>query len=273
MSPRGVRPPHPLGVRRLCRRFSSARSAPPARKKAAAEPPHSNGFAGQMDERGDSTIIFPTREKRASSLLLPRHAGEKVPKADEGVLLACIFVLALLLPSCHSTRPGGSPVTPLTAVTIEETAAQLGERRASFAGMKSLMHVRATANGKTQSFRAQLIVHDAQRMELIAYTPVGTTALNMKANGQRVHTDPAVPPESFAFLQSAGLTPAETGMLILGVPPRDDLSVTFGIGGIAEATAGGMTAAFDPPAFPAKRVVITRGSDRIEIEHLEVVSP
>ncbi len=185
--------------------------------------------------------------------------------------LALITAIFLLV-SCRSTRPSGSPVAPLTAVTVEDTTAQLRERRANFTGMKSLMQVRANVNGKTQSFRAQLIVHDAQRMELIAYTPVGTTALNMKANGYKVDTKPAVPPESFSFLHSAGLTPAETGMLILGIPPRDDLSVTFGIGGIANATAGGMSADFDPPSFPPKRVVITRGADRIEIEHLEVVS-
>ena len=183
-----------------------------------------------------------------------------------------LVTAALLLASCRSGRPSGSPVAPLTAVSVEDTAAQLRARRADFAGMKSLMQVRANVNGKTQSFRAQLIVHDSQRMELIAYTPVGTTALTMKANGYKVDTNPAVPPESFSFLHSAGLTPAETAMLILGVPPRDDVSVTFGIGGIANATAGGMTADFDPPAFPARRVVITRGPDRIEIDHLEVVS-
>jgi hypothetical protein len=181
-------------------------------------------------------------------------------------------VALLLIGACRSTRPSGSPVAPLTATTVEETAAQLRERRAKFQGMKSLMRVRATTNGKTQSFRAQLIVHDARRMELIAYTPVGTTALKMKADGDRVTSDPAVPPESFDFLRGAGITPAETGMLILGLPPRDDLPLTIAAGGISQATAGGITATFEPAAFPAKNVVITRGNDRIEIEHLEVVS-
>jgi Protein of unknown function (DUF3261) len=184
-----------------------------------------------------------------------------------------LLTAALLVTACRSTRPSGSPVAPLTSTTVEQTTAQLRERRASFQGMKSLMRVRATTNGKTQSFRAQLIVHDARRMELIAYTPVGTTALKMKAEGDRVTSEPAVPPESFDFLRSAGITPAETAMLILGLPPRDDLPVTIAAGGIAHATAGGITAEFKPPAFPAKSVVITRGNDRIEIEHLEVVAP
>lgn len=183
-------------------------------------------------------------------------------------------VAALLLASltaCRSARPSGSPVQPLSATSVEEATAQLRERRAQFRGMRSLMRVRATANGKTQSFRAQLIVHDAQRMELIAYTPVGTTALKMQADGNQVTSDPAVPPESFEFLRSAGITPAETGMLILGLPPRDDVAVTISPGGIARASAGGITAEFEPPSFPARQVVITRGADRIEIEHVEVV--
>lgn len=185
---------------------------------------------------------------------------------------AAFFAALIFLTACRSARPSGSPVTPLTATTVEEAIAQLGERRANFRGMKSLMQVRATTSGKTQSFRAQLIVHDAQRMELIAYTPVGTTALKMKATGMDIDSDPAVPPESFAFLQNAGITPAETGMLILGIPPRDGMDVTFAPSGLARATAGGISADFDPPAFPPRRVVITRGADRIEIEHLEVVS-
>ena len=95
---------------------------------------------------------------------------------------------------------------------------QLRARRASFNGMRSLMRIRATVNGKTQSFRAQLAVHDAQRMELTAYTPVGTTAMTKKADGHRITTDPPAAPESFGFLREAGLTPAETAMLLLGLP-------------------------------------------------------
>ena len=137
--------------------------------------------------------------------------------------------------------------------------------------MRSLMRVRATTNGKTQSFRAQLAVHDARRMELIAYTPVGTTALKMTADGDRITTDPEVAPSSFDFLRSAGLTPAETAMLLLGLPPRDDVQVEVAAQGLASATAGGISVVYDPPAFPARSVIVTRGADRIEIIHDEVV--
>lgn len=182
-------------------------------------------------------------------------------------LIALFAVIA-----CATGRPSGVAVVPLSAATREDTIAQLRERRANFHGMKSLMRVRATSGGKTQSFRAQLIVHDAQRMELIAYTPMGTTALTMKANGTQIQSDPQVAPEAFAFLRETGLTPAEMGMVILGLPPRDDRAFTFAAGGLAHVDIGEVIAVFDPPAFPAKRVTITTMRDRIEIEHLEVVS-
>lgn len=189
-----------------------------------------------------------------------------------GCRLAVVMLTTAFLLSCASTRPSGTPILPLTSTSIAETTQQLHERRAHFRGMRSLMRVRATTNGKTQSFRAQLAVHDTQRMELIAYTPVGTTAMTMRANGNSITTDPEVAPASFGFLRAAGLTPAETGMLLLGLPPRDDVWVEIAPGGISAATAGAIVVRYEPPSFPAKSVVITRGDDRIEIEHLEVVS-
>ncbi|HYD57919.1 MAG TPA: DUF3261 domain-containing protein [Burkholderiales bacterium] len=185
--------------------------------------------------------------------------------------LAVALGLALLAVSCRTGRPTGAPVAALSASSSEEAAAQLRSLRASFGGMRSLMRVRATTNGRTQSFRAQLAVHDARRMELIAYTPVGTTALKMTADGERITTDPPVAPEAFAFLRETGLTPAETGMLLLGLPPRDGMQADVQPAGLASATAGGISVVYDPPAFPARRVVVTRGADRVEIEHEEVV--
>jgi hypothetical protein len=181
-------------------------------------------------------------------------------------VVACGLALA-----CRTGRPTGAPVAPLTASSPEEALVQLRERRVDFGGIRSLMRVRATANGKTQSFRAQLAVHDSRRMELTAYTPVGTTALKMTAEGDRITTDPEVAPASFDFLRAAGLTPAETAMLLLGLPPRDDVQVQATPAGLASASAGGISVVYDPPAFPARSVVVTRGADRIEITHDEVV--
>jgi hypothetical protein len=186
--------------------------------------------------------------------------------------LAAAAIAAVLLCSCRTGRPAGIAVEPLAAKTADEAIAQLHERRAQFKGMRSLMRVRATVNGKTQSFRAQLHVQDARRMELIAYTPIGTTAMTMKADGDRITTDPPVAPDSFNFLREAGLTPAEMGMLLLGIPPLDDMRLDYGQAGLVAAHPGEMTVQFDPPAFPASHVVVTTDNDdRIEITHDEVV--
>src|SRR5688572_18174902 len=114
---------------------------------------------------------------------------------------SALVLLFAVIVSCRTGRPDGVAVTPLNATSAEEASAQLRERRANFRGMRSLMRVRATTNGKTQSFRAQLAVHDARRMELTAYTPVGTTAMTMKADGDRITTDPEVAPAAVAFLR------------------------------------------------------------------------
>ncbi|HEV7765126.1 MAG TPA: hypothetical protein VGQ76_09010 [Thermoanaerobaculia bacterium] len=195
--------------------------------------------------------------------------------------VAVAFIATLFLFSCRTGRPDGVAIAPLTATSPDEAIQQLRVRRAGFNGLRSLMRVRATTNGKTQSFRAQLAVLDANRMELTAYTPVGTTALVLKANGEDVSVQNRIEgsewegnandlARSFGFL-GAGLSPAEMAMLIAGIPPRDDLQYEVDTAGLRRASFGDVVVVFDPPSFPAQSVVVTRGQDRVEIEHLEVV--
>lgn len=189
------------------------------------------------------------------------------------------FLLVVVVSACRTGRPDGAPIAPLTATSAAEAMQQLRAQRESFHGAKSLMRVRATVGGKTQSFRAQLVVHDARRMELIAYTPVGTTAAVIRAEGDRVSIDNRLEgtttegdvAQVFGFLGTV-LPPAEMSMLILGLPPRDGLAYDVDAAGLRQATLGEMTAVFDPPSYPASRVVVTWRADRVEIEHLEVVA-
>lgn len=197
------------------------------------------------------------------------------------LFLAAALLAAAFISSCRTTRPVGAPIAPLSASTPEEAMAQLRAKRASFDGVKSLMRVRATTNEKTQSFRAQLVVHDARRMELIAYTPVGTTALTMRAEGDEISLQNHLEQSEWAGSSSdlarslgflgAGLTPAEMSMLIVGIPPRDDLDYAVQPAGLSRASTGDLVVTFEPAAFPAQKVVVVRGTDRVEIEHLEVV--
>jgi hypothetical protein len=190
-------------------------------------------------------------------------------------------LLALAIASCRTTAPTGTPIAPLTATTEVEAMTQLTARREAFRGVRSLMRVRATTAGRTQSFRAQLAVLDRTRMELIAYTPVGTTALTLRADGDQVSLknhmegnewegNAADLARSIGFLGSS-LIPAEVAMLIVGIPPRDDLHYELTAAGLRSAETEGMSVTFDPPRFPARNVVIVRGADRVEIEHLEIV--
>lgn len=194
-------------------------------------------------------------------------------------LAAAIFAAAFI--SCRTARPVGAAVAPLSAQTAEDAMRQLRERSERFRGARSLMRVRATTNGRTQSFRAQLAIHDRRTMELIAYTPVGTTALTVTATGEHVSVRNHMEDSEWAgsasdLARSLGflgtsLLPAEMAMLILGLPPRDDLEYDADPAGLRSARSDDLVATFDPPAYPAKRVVVTRGEDRVEIEHLEVV--
>lgn len=186
---------------------------------------------------------------------------------------AICVALAIMLFSgaCRTSLPPGEAIAPLTSADADAAREQLRARRAAFRGARSLMQIHATHDGRTESFRAQLAVHDLRRMELIAYTPVGTTALRMTADGDRVTFDPQPPEGALAFFRSS-LTSAELGLLLLGIPPRDELAYVFAAEGLQEATVDDARFTFTPPSFPAKQVTIERAGSRIVIEHLEVVS-
>lgn len=195
---------------------------------------------------------------------------------------AVLLLFSFAAGSCRTARPVGSAIAPLTATSSAEAIEQLRARRDHFRAVRSLMRVRATTGGRTQSFRAQLAVHDATRMELIAYTPVGTTALTVAATGSDVTVRNHIEgsdwegsasdlARSLGFLGTS-LLPAEMAMLIVGLPPRDELQYEIDPAGLRRAATADLVVTFDPPAYPARNVVVTRGDDRIEIEHLEVVS-
>ena len=181
--------------------------------------------------------------------------------------------------SCRSAHVSGPAVVPLqTAATLEELFA----RADSFGGARSIAQVRVTTGGETRSFRAQLIVANRQHMQLIAYTPVGTTAATITADGDHVTVVDALHGSTiegsaermlapYGFF-TGGLTPAEMGMLLLGYPPRHEMTYQTTAAGLSRATTGDIVVTFDPPAFPARHVVIEHGSDRVEVDHLELAS-
>ena len=153
--------------------------------------------------------------------------------------------MLLLAVACQSTRP----VTSLEPGAVE----------------RSLMRIRATSGERTQSFRAQLVASPSA-MILTAYTPLGTSAFRLYAAGDKVvflndaedtrwEGTPAEFASSFGFFGDA--TPVEMAQLILGRQRASHV--------------GGVNIAYEPDTFPPKHVTVTRGGQRLEIEHLETV--
>ena len=191
------------------------------------------------------------------------------------------LVPILLVLACRTGRPAGEPLAPLNAPTPQAALEELQARREALGTVRTLMRMRVTAQGKTQSFRAQMAVENGQRMTLIAYTPVGTTALTLTADGSEVSVQNRLEgsewegtaselARSFGFLGSS-LLPAEMAQLILGLPPRADLQYDVTTSGLRSAGDGDLLVTFAPPVFPPHNVLVVRGGDRVEIEHLEVV--
>src|SRR5262249_55531813 len=92
-----------------------------------------------------------------------------------GVRLQALGVL-LLVCACRSTAPSANE-TPLTS----------GQSLDSLHSIGALMRVRVSNAQRTDSFRAQVIVEPAtQRVELVAYTPVGTSGMTIFADHDHV---------------------------------------------------------------------------------------
>ena len=168
----------------------------------------------------------------------------------------------------------GAAIAPLVAASSEEALVALRARVETFSGARSLMRVRATSGGRTQSFRAQLVVPSREEMELIVYSPVGTVAATIRAKGNEISSD--VPADTrlalTSWLSIAGATPAETALLILGLPTASEAVYEAASTGLRRAVLADAVVSFEPPQFPPVRVVITRGADVVEIEHQEIVA-
>jgi hypothetical protein len=186
-----------------------------------------------------------------------------------------IVVVALVLAACRTTRPAGEqPIAPLTGPAQQA----LVQQRDHFEGERSVVRIRSTNGVQTQSARAQLQVGRTGDMLITVYAPVvNTSAARLyAANGQIVFVNdlektawqgPASEfAGSFGFI---GSDPSALAFLILGLPARDATSLAYGESGLQSARLQDIVVAYDPPAYPPQRVVIVRGAQRVEIDHLE----
>lgn len=89
-------------------------------------------------------------------------------------ILPLTIPLVLIFCAC-TTRPG----------TTNQAIERLFEARSSFEGARSLANVRVTGRGG-QSFRATIAIDAAGRLALSALTPFGTTAAQIRIDGDRI---------------------------------------------------------------------------------------
>lgn len=194
-----------------------------------------------------------------------------------------IVAFTAFVAACRTARPDGeeTPVLALAAVTAVDAAQQLTTRRAQITIERALLRIRATNEGRSLSFRAQLQVDGRGRMLLTAYTPFGTNAMRLYADGDEVtfvndfeatwwRGSAAELGRTFGFFGSAD--PASIGLLIAGLPPGGpNVSVEYAPAGLKRASAGEAIVTYDPPSYPPKHVVVSRGSQSLDIETLETV--
>jgi len=184
--------------------------------------------------------------------------------------------LALFV-SCATTHSASeAPIAPLTAATANDALQQLAARRAELPGARSLMRVHAAG----RSFKAQLRVQQ-QRMELVVYTPLNTSAATLFADGDRVTVlnhlaltvwqGNASELAGSLHLFASAARPSDLALLLLGFPAS---SGTYEAtpAGLAHASLGSIAVSFEPPSLPAQHVVVENGGQRVEVEQLDVES-
>ena len=184
----------------------------------------------------------------------------------------------LLAVACRTARPAGEqPIAALTSTSMSEAEQQLTARRDQFSGARSLIRLRSMNGAQTVSAKAQLQVGAAGDMLITVYTPLNTTAGRLYAAGgkivflndvERTAWQGSASELGGAF-QFLAADPASLAFLLLGLPPRGTASLAYAPSGLQSARYQDLIVAYDPPSFPPQRVVIVKGTQRVEIDHLE----
>ena len=196
-----------------------------------------------------------------------------------------IAVVAVLLAvACASTRaPSGDAIAPLGTTSSTAAAQQLALRRSNFRGERSLIRLRLPVQGHQMSTRAQLQIDERLRMLLTLYTPVGTTAARLFVGEDDIVFINDIEKSAWRGRQQdfkaaafnyfgANVDSRALVLLLIGLPPEEDLSLQYTSAGMAEARVADAVVTYDPPAYPPQKVIVTRGDQRMEIEHLQSVS-
>jgi hypothetical protein len=181
-------------------------------------------------------------------------------------------IIFVALAACRTSRPpNAEPLSPLTSTNASEAAKQLAALRSEFRGERSSIRVRLPQI----SARGQLQVDAAGRMLMTVYTPLGTTAARLYVDRDQViflndfqsTAWRGKPSELAGSLAAFGNS--ELPLLLVGLPAAGVRGVTYAPAGIQSVHLGDAEVTYTPPSYPPKVVAIDRGTQHVEIEHLD----
>lgn len=189
------------------------------------------------------------------------------------------LIAAFAVAGCRSTAPSGAPIPPLAAPSAEAALGQLQARLATLHQVQALLRVRVTNGDQTESFRARVVVR-GEHLELTGYTPIGTSALSVIADGDIVQFRDSIHNESWRgttldLSRRVGffvpdVKPARMALLLLGYPTLSTVMPTPT--GLAGARVGDLVVTYDPPAHPPRNVTLVRRGQSVEVTVLEIAA-
>ncbi len=217
---------------------------------------------------------------------MPRSGRRPLSDADvkrKAFLVSCALAAAAALSGCRTSRPAvvQAPLQPIAGASRDSVVSDLQRQMSRIHAIRSLMRIRVARGQHTLSFRAQMLVEPkTRRMQLIAYTPFGTEAMTISADGDRAvfldhirHTaweGSASELASSVSVLDPELGLAEWALDIAGFPARGDFVAADA--GLASVSIADLTMTFEPPSFPPLNVIVTRAGQKVEITHLDLVS-
>lgn len=206
---------------------------------------------------------------------------------------AALLLLVAGATRCASWRQEVKPLPPLAAAAPGEAWDELLRIRRASPRLASYVSIRVESGSSKQTFRATIATDERGRLRVDAFTPMGTAAFTLYADGDETTmidhlnrswwTGP-FPTAARSLGLPESLDAHSLAMIAFGLPasaaPESDRGariVQAGVAyrveaaGLAEATGEGWTATFDTPSFPASSVTIstTDGGRAMTVRHLE----
>jgi hypothetical protein len=210
-------------------------------------------------------------------------------RASGAITIAFLSIAA----GCSSSRQELGPIAALRAPDADGAWRELARIRRSEPRLASYASIRVESRGTKRTFRATIETGGSGRVRVDAFTPMGTAAFTLYVERDEAtmldHSNRtwwrgpfATAARSLALpesLDAAGLAMIAFGLPVSegdgeirdGVVELDGVTYRVGGAGLAEASATGWTARFEPPAWPvaAVTIVTSDGTRSLTIRHLE----